>query len=357
MPPAPGLARGGRGGQAAAQQAPAAAAHETKQKVRVSLNMKHTLQTILQAAASANENKVQLPTVLRGLKLSTINFNSNPGEVVAALLEYADIHSGRGGKKLWRGSQQEDALEWQAVAKVGSLRPAERRTAFGDVAAANVAHDPQPHAGGTAAARETARAAQVDPPVALGLAPPDPADRLDGRRGSGWGSVPRPLTARCVVEMSCLDDLVQRVKWHERCCEGGAGGLKRVDGGGGAFRSSHSMGAANVCRYICECGYSFNWASARALPGPPARARAAAAGAAAADPTAAEGGAAEGGAATGEAEEGGMAEDGTAEGDEQARRAAAEAMAAGHSMTSIEAFRVAAVNWRARGQPTAGGGQ
>ena len=90
--------------------------------------MKHTLQTILQAAASANEKKVQLPTVLRGLKLSTINFKSNPGEVVAALLEYADIHSSKGGKKLWRGSQQEDALEWQAVAKEASLRPAERRT-------------------------------------------------------------------------------------------------------------------------------------------------------------------------------------------------------------------------------------
>ena len=196
MPPAPGLARGGRGGQAAAQQAPAAAAHKTNQKVRVSLDVKHTLQTILQAAASANEKKVQLPTVLRGLKLSTINFKSNPGEVVAALLEYADIHSGRGGKKLWRGSQQEDALEWQAVAKEASLRPAERRTAFGDVAAANVAHDPQPHAGGTAAARETARAAQVDPPVALGLAPPDPAARLDGRRGSGGGGVPELWLAR-----------------------------------------------------------------------------------------------------------------------------------------------------------------
>jgi hypothetical protein len=39
------------------------------------------------------------------------------------------------------------------------------------------------------------------------------------------------------------------------------------------------------------------------------------------------------------------------------RRLLAEAKAAGHSMTSIEAFRVAAVNWRARGQPTAGGGQ
>ena len=78
--------------------------------MRMSLDMKHTLQTMLQAAASANEKKVQLPTVLRGLKLSKVNFNSNVGDVIAALLEYAEIHSGRGGKKLWRGSQEADAV-------------------------------------------------------------------------------------------------------------------------------------------------------------------------------------------------------------------------------------------------------
>ena len=202
--------RGGGAGGGGVTGAPADG--DASVQIRVSADIKQTLQTLLQAAASANETrpKSKLPAVLSGLKLSKVAYSNNLGVVIEALLDYAEIHSARGGKRLWRGSQQDESLEWRAPAKNGGLVPAMQQTTFGDVAAANVAHDPQPRAGGTAAARETARAAQVDPPVALGLAPPDPADRLDGRRGSGWGSVPRPLTEPYVSVLYCVHVLCMR---------------------------------------------------------------------------------------------------------------------------------------------------
>jgi len=105
----------------------AAAGAKSKQiQVTVSERIKFALQTVVQYAAAANENKLGMPRVLTGLVLSKFNWSSTAGHVVEALFQSAGIKVSSDGKTLSRG--EEEPLQWRKpAAKHGSVRPAEER--------------------------------------------------------------------------------------------------------------------------------------------------------------------------------------------------------------------------------------
>ena len=74
-------------------------------KINVSEPIKFVLQTIIQAAARANERRARLPRIIQGLALSSLNFNSNPGNVVSALLSFAGLAWSASGKRIWLRSR------------------------------------------------------------------------------------------------------------------------------------------------------------------------------------------------------------------------------------------------------------
>ena len=125
---------------------------------RVSTAIHHVLQTIVQHAAEAFHDKLKpLSSVLCTLELSGVNWNSNPGVIVAALLRAAGLAWNSTGKKLWRRADPAETIEWrQPAAARGSLRPAApRATTLGGIgAAAGLQHDPE--SGSAASARALA---------------------------------------------------------------------------------------------------------------------------------------------------------------------------------------------------------
>ena len=169
-------------------------------KMTVSRQILHVLQTIIQHAAEAYHDKLKpLSSVLCMLELSQVNYNSNPGVIVAALARAAGLAWNSTGKKLWRRADPAETIEWRqpAASHGGSLRPAApRATTLGGIGAAGLQHDPESGSAASARAQRAAEAARPSAPHALELVAPAAVDRL--ARGSGWGNVPRPL-ARCCV--------------------------------------------------------------------------------------------------------------------------------------------------------------
>jgi len=247
----------------------AAAGAKSKQiQVTVSERIKFALQTVVQYAAAANENKLGMPRVLTGLVLSKFNWSSTAGHVVEALFQSAGIKVSSDGKTLSRG--EEEPLQWRKpAAKHGSVRPAEeRRSTLDDLNDADLEHDPHlVRTGGAAAAHEAAAAARPEAaPRTLQLVKAEAGDKCKRGAGSGWGNVPRPLTECCLAEQTSLDALVAIGQEHAHSC---GLPLRRVDGGEAPYYSSHTMGYVNVCRFTCANGCSYNWSSAAPLPGPP----------------------------------------------------------------------------------------
>jgi len=243
---------------------------EKCRKVRVSLSVVSVLQTILQHAAEAFADKTtELSDVLSPINshlLREINWHSNPGNVVEALLHACGLGWSTCGKKLWRRAEPTEVIEWRPPAKGGSLRPAApKATTLGALDDIDLQHDAHSGAAGSRGAQRAAEAARPPAPRALELVKPDAVDNL--KRGSGWGNTPRPLQRCCIAEQPNLDCLVLLVEEHARSC---GCSLKRVDGGAGIYHSSHSMGLVNVFRLVCDAGCSYNWSSAAPLPGPPA---------------------------------------------------------------------------------------
>ena len=220
----------------------------TSTKVTASWAMKHVLQTIIQHAAEAFYDKLKPVTDVIGmLELSKINWNSNPGDVIAALLRTVGLAWSVCGKMLWRRAAPEDIIRWRkpAVPK-GSLKPAApRATALGDLSTVNLQHDADSGAAGSARAQAAAEAARPTVPRSLELVKPDAVDRL--ARGSGWGNSPHPLARCCIVEQSALDSLILRVEEHTQRC---GSGLRRVDGGDDGDRVHSPV------RYMYRCSHA-----------------------------------------------------------------------------------------------------
>ena len=126
-------------------------------KMTVSRQILHVLQTIVQHAAEAYHDKLKpLSSVLCMLELSQVNYNSNPGVIVAALARAAGLAWNSTGKKLWRRADPAETIEWRQPAGSRSLKPAApRATTLGGIgAAAGLQHDPE--SGSAASARALA---------------------------------------------------------------------------------------------------------------------------------------------------------------------------------------------------------
>ena len=194
---------------------------EKGKQVRVSLPVKHVLQTILQHAAEAFGDKTnELSDVLVSINndpLRKINWNSNPGNVIEALLYAVGLGWSSRGKRLWRRAEPSEAIEWRPPQQGRSLRPAApRATTLDALHGDELQHEATAAGAGTAAAQRAAEAARPAPPRVLERVRPEASDRL--KRGSGWGSVPRPLARCCIVEQASLDSLVLIGQEHALTC-------------------------------------------------------------------------------------------------------------------------------------------
>jgi hypothetical protein len=109
-------------------------------KCRVAPEINHVLQTIFQHAGSDVQTGV-----LDMLDLSQLDWKSNSGIVIEALLHCVGLRWSRDGKRVWRVAKPEDVIEWVPKgerAGRASLRPASRGpTVREEVEAAGVEHD------------------------------------------------------------------------------------------------------------------------------------------------------------------------------------------------------------------------
>jgi hypothetical protein len=80
-------------------------------------------------------------TVLGGLDLTSINYSSNAGEVLAVLLRAAGLEWSDDGQRLWRAADPGTALKWRTPAAANSRRPCERVAPLDSTAGAASAHD------------------------------------------------------------------------------------------------------------------------------------------------------------------------------------------------------------------------
>lgn len=127
-------------------------------KVRASEPIKFVLRTILQHAAEALHDQLKpLSDVLGRVDLSKINWSSNPGDVIKALLRAAGLAWSVCGKKLWRRVDSNECIEWRQPAATRSLKPAApRATTLGGLAAVNLQHDPASTSAASARAQHAA---------------------------------------------------------------------------------------------------------------------------------------------------------------------------------------------------------
>ena len=182
-------------------------------------------------------------TVLGALDLNKIDYQSNLGDLLDVFLKLAGLAYSADGKQLWRVADESITLTWRETAANNSRRPRQARgDTIGGLAYDGLAHDPNPDvAAGGVRARAAATAARPPPPRALELSAPVPQHLLlHGSRvvGTGHGHVARATTACCIAETGSLDELVLLVQNHCGRC---GPTLRRVDGGGKAYWSSHSV--------------------------------------------------------------------------------------------------------------------
>ena len=128
------------------------------------------LQTIIQTAANSDSAD---NSVLGMLDLSAVNWRSNPGAIVAALLHCVGLAWSRDGKRVWRIANDTEVLTWAAPVARTSLRPPSRNAAARDeVQAASGQHDTETvKVRGSAAQKHAAKAATLVTPRSLATAP------------------------------------------------------------------------------------------------------------------------------------------------------------------------------------------
>ena len=236
-----------------------ATSDDTK-KVQTTVPMDNVVTTLLQHRGHST-----LMSLIPGL--SKLNWQSNVGHVLDVVLQALGLRRSKNGKEIWTDAATEK-LTYQETKSANSRQPKQQRqTVAGQLDDVDLAHDARAPAAGSSAAQAAAEAARPPAePQPLELVGADAGERI-GRIGSGWGNTPRPLSACCVCEQQCLDDLAARVQHHARTC---SAPLRRVRSNEAEW-SSHSMGVVNVCRFTCTNGCVLNWASSMRLPGPPAK--------------------------------------------------------------------------------------
>ena len=161
-------------GQAAAGDSPeeAAAGHKSTQHLRVPLEIKNVIQTLMQHAGSTATR------VLDMLDLPDVHWKSNAGVVIRALLLCVGLVWEDDGLRVWRRTNPDDVIGWTHAGGRASLRPTGRQaaTALGE-AEAGLEHDTsvelRVELRGSAAQRRAAAAAQLEPLRALATVPPD----------------------------------------------------------------------------------------------------------------------------------------------------------------------------------------
>lgn len=239
--------------------ASSATSDETR-RVMTTVPMDNVVTTLLQHRGHST-----LMSLIPGL--NKMNWHSNVGHVLDAVLQALGLRRSKDGKEIWTDAAPAK-LTYQETKSVNSRQPKQQRhTVAGQLDEIDLAHDARAPAAGSSAAQAAAEAAR--PPAApqpLELVDADAGERI-GRVGSGWGNTPRSLSACCVCEQQCIDDLAARVQYHARTC---SAPLRRVRSEEAQW-SSHSMGVVNVCRFTCTNGCVLNWASSVRLPGPPAK--------------------------------------------------------------------------------------
>lgn len=237
------------------------AAQSNTAQVRMNATIRNVLVTLVQNDAS---------DVAAGLpSMRAVHGKTNLGHVVEASLRANGFEWSTDGSRVWRRADAADKIKLQPTKAANSSRAAaEKTSALKELERMSLNHDADVAGNGSRAAQAAAEAARPQAARALVLVRPAAADKL--KTGSGYGNVPRRLGACCAAEQSAIDGLVLLTEEHAKQC---GAPLRRVDPGaaGGIFWSAHSMGFVNVCRYTCENGCSFNWASAKPLPGPPAK--------------------------------------------------------------------------------------
>ena len=86
----------------------AAGANSKQIKVTVSERIKCALQTVIQYAATANDNRIEMPRLLTGLSLSKFNWKSNASHVIESLFQFVGIKISSDGQTLSRGADCSD---------------------------------------------------------------------------------------------------------------------------------------------------------------------------------------------------------------------------------------------------------
>ena len=138
--------------------------------------------------------------VLGGLDLSKVSYHKNAAPVILALLTAAGLACDANGKELWRLADPATKLYWQQPKAANTRQPAERAAAalhgLGD---APLEHDEEAAVKGPAARLRAAEKTRPSALRVLASAPP-PAKSAIIKQGTGWGSMPRPITSRCVAD-------------------------------------------------------------------------------------------------------------------------------------------------------------
>ena len=138
--------------------------------------------------------------VLGNLDLSKVSYHTNAAPVILALLTAAGLACDANGKELWRLADPATKLYWQQPKAANTRQPAERAAAalhgLGD---APLEHDEEAAVKGPAARLRAAEKTRPSALRVLASAPP-PAKTAILKQGTGWGSMPRPITSRCVAD-------------------------------------------------------------------------------------------------------------------------------------------------------------
>ena len=166
----------------------------TTKKIMFACIMNEVVDIIFQNSKSA---------VLKGVAdFSKLSYGMNVGAVVKALCRRLNLRWSASGEELWREAAPELKLKWRKPCST-SRKPADdagpRQTTLGGMDADGLAHDEDARVGASAAAQRRAAEARPPLPSTIPLTPPDASDRL-GKKGTGWGHVPRPL-GECALSL------------------------------------------------------------------------------------------------------------------------------------------------------------
>ena len=165
--------------------------------IRVDHGAKNALQTLLQHALDVGKSDsldsliTHLPKILPDAGKSSLS------SVIHSLLRHAGYSWD--SNRVWLTAAPHEKSELRATAGPTTSRPAAPRVAMQQLPT-DLEHD----AGAATEATRAADAARPPAPRVMATTAPGPLDRL-GARGSGWGSVARPLGACFICELVRTD--------------------------------------------------------------------------------------------------------------------------------------------------------